>query len=71
MDIHVLILAFSVLILLLTIISAKKENFIFVDNFLDCVVDCQTNGYRVPVLVDDGNHPTEFCVEKCQTKYSN
>lgn len=69
MDLHLVILACSALLFLL-IAFYKKENFKFVDNFLDCVVDCQINGNRVPVLIDDGNYPTEFCVETCRTKYN-
>jgi hypothetical protein len=68
MDLHLVILACSVLLFLL-IAFTKKEKFAYVDNFLDCIVDCQTNAYRVPVLVQDGNHPTEYCIETCRTKY--
>ena len=64
----ILLAAAFVLLILAIVCSAKKESF-GLTPYLSCVVDCQTNGNRPGVIMDDGDYPSTYCVEQCEAKY--
>ena len=62
------LIASALLLVLATYCMSCKERY-GLTPYLECVTDCQTNGNRPQVLMDDGDYPTEYCIQTCSDKF--